>query len=156
MSDANVHRSQAILRMPVDYVDATLVLHDGERSEVIFFVPPNEGIARLISEGAAFVPVMRDAKICIVARAAIACIGVVQRAAPVADEEEGELPSESQRATVKLRSGMMLEGELRWTIVPGEQRTADHLNGPAPYFELRAADRTYFVMKSHVATVQEI
>ncbi|MDQ3369593.1 MAG: hypothetical protein M3680_29545 [Myxococcota bacterium] len=154
MADTNLLRSQAILRMPVDYVDATLILHDGERSDVIFFVPPNEDIARVISEGNAFVPVMRNAKICLVARASIACIGVVVKAATSRDE--GDLPTEQQHVTVKLCSGMMMEGELRWTSVTGGKRTADHLNSSASYFELRAADKAYYVMKAHVATVQEV
>ncbi len=153
MADTNLRRSQAILRMPVDYVDATLILHDGERSEVIFFVPPNEDIGRLMSEGNPFVPVMRNAKICLVARASIACIGVVAKAA--APHDDGDLPTEQQHVTVKMFSGMMMEGELRWTSVSGGKRTADHLNASATYFELRTADKTYIVMKAHVSTVQE-
>ena len=31
-------RSQAILRMPVDMVDAVMILHDGDRSDVLLFV----------------------------------------------------------------------------------------------------------------------
>jgi hypothetical protein len=147
--EQNVHRSQAILRMPVDYVDATLILHDGERSEVIFLLPPGEDLARVIGEGDAFIPVMRNAKICIIARAAIAAIGV-----PLLVEDE--LPAEQQRVAVKLRSGMMLDGELRWTIVCGKQRTADHLNGDARTLELRTADKSFIIVKSHVAFVQEM
>lgn len=151
MGEPNVRRSQAILRMPVEYVDASLVLHDGERSDVIFFVPPGETLARLVSAGDAFLPVMRNAKITIVSRAAIAAVGIVTTAAA-----DAELPSERQRAAVKLRSGTVLEGELTWTIVSGKQRTADFLNSDSPYFELRAGDTTYLVIKAHVATVQEL
>lgn len=153
MPDVNVRRSQAILRMPVDYVDATLILHDGDRSEVIFFVPPGEDLGRLLTDGPAFIPVMREAKITILARTAIACVGLASRPLALHD---ADLPCEKQRAAVKLRSGMLLDGELQWTVVAGEQRTADFLNAPAPYFELRAADKTYLVVKAHVATVQEI
>ena len=147
-----VHRSQAILRMPVDYVDATLILDDGERSEVIFFVHPGEDIAQLVSSGNAFIPVMRSARICIVARDAIAAIGVAPRAPSAI---ESEMPSEKQLVTVKLKSGMLLEGELTWTVVPGQQRTADFLNTEAPLFELRTVDKSFYILKSHVATVQE-
>ena len=152
MADSNVHRSQAILRMPVDYVDATLVLHDGDRSEVIFLLPPGEDLARVITEGDAFIPVMRAAKICIIARDAIAAVGVALRA-PTALEQE--MPSEKQKATVKLRSGMMLEGELRWTVVMGKQRTADYLNNEALTIELRTQDKSFFIAKAHIAYVQE-
>ncbi|MBA3393291.1 MAG: hypothetical protein H0T89_11635 [Deltaproteobacteria bacterium] len=154
MADVNVHRSQAILRMPVKYVDATLILHDGERVEVIFMLPRSEELTRVISEGEAFVPVMRDAKIYIVARDAIACVSLVVE--PPAVPDENALPSNHQRAAVKLRSGMMVEGELRWPVVSGEQRTTDYLNAATPYFELHTADRTYYVIKAHVATVLEI
>jgi len=138
--------------MPVDYVDATLILHDGERWNVIFFVPPREDLVRLVTEGEAFVPVMRDAKITIVARAAIACVGMPTR--PASDLDE--LPSENQRAAIKLRSGVVLEGELRWPIVEGKQRTADFLNGPSNHVVLSAGDVHYIVIKAHVATVQEL
>ena len=153
MADANVHRSQAILRMPVDYVDATLILHDGDRSEVIFLLPPSEDLARVITEGEAFIPVMRDAKICIIARDAIAAVGLPPR---VIDELEEAMPHETQRATVKLKSGMMLEGELRWTVVTGKQRTADFLNGDARCIELRTPDKSFYIVKSHIAYVQEM
>lgn len=153
MGEPNVRRSQAILRMPVDFTDASLVLHDGERSDVIFFVPPGETLARLVSAGDAFLPVMRNAKITIVARAAIAAVGVATKPAAASD---GDLPCERQRAAVKLRSGTLLEGELTWTIVSGKQRTADYLNSDSPYFELHAGDTTYLVIKAHVATVQEL
>ena len=153
MPEANVHRSQAILRMPVDYVDATLILHDGERAEVIFLLPPGEDVARVCTEGDAFIPVMVDAKIRIIARDAIAAVGVAPR--PM-DALEAEMPCETQRATVKLRCGMMLDGELRWTVVTGKQRTADHLNGEVRFIELRSADKSFFVVKAHIAYVQEL
>lgn len=153
MADTNVHRSQAILKLPVDYVDATLILHDGERSEVIFLLPPSEDIARVITEGDAFIPVMRDAKICIIARDAMAAVGVPLRTpTPL----EAEMPAELQRAAVKLKSGMLLDGELRWTVVTGKQRTADHLNSDARYLELRSEDKSYLIVKAHVAWVQEL
>lgn len=153
MADANVHRSQAILRMPVDYVDATMIHHDGERSEVIFLLPPGEDLARVMTEGDAFIPVMRDAKICIVARDGIAALGLPLRALTAFEEE---MPHETQRAMIKLRSGMMLEGELRWAIEDGKQRTADFLKNDARHLELRTADRSYYVAKAHIAYVQEM
>jgi hypothetical protein len=87
---------------------------------------------------------------CIVARDAIAAIGM-----PPKVEDEDALPTDKQKVTVKMKSGMMLDGELRWTIVDGKQRTADHLNSDARTIELRAQDKSYFIVKSHVAYVQE-
>jgi hypothetical protein len=153
MAEANVHRSQAILRMPVDYVDATLIHHDGERSEVIFLLPSGEDVVRVMAEGDAFIPVMRNAKICIIARASIAAVGVADRA-PNAYEED--MPREKQRAAVKLTCGMMLDGEMHWAAVFGQQRLSDHLNSESRFVELRASDKTYFVFKAHVAYVQEL
>ena len=150
MGEANVHRSQAILRMPVDYVDATLILHDGDRSEVIFLLPPGEDLARVITEGDAFVSVMRNAKMCIVARDAIAALGM-----PSTVEDEYALPSRTQKAIVKLRSGLVLEGELRCTIEGEKSSTHDHLNREPRTIELRVADKSYFIVKAHVAYVQE-
>jgi hypothetical protein len=153
MADANVHRSQVILRMPVDYVDATLILHDGERDEVIFLMPSGEDVTSVLEPGEPFVPVMRNAKICIVARDAIAALGVPLRE-PSAFE--AEMPSEQQRVAIKLGSGLLLDGELRWPVVSGKQRTADHLNTDARYIELRTADKSLFIAKAHVAYVQEM
>ena len=148
----NVRRSQAILRIPVNYVDATLILHDGERSDVIFFVPPGETLTRHVVEGDGFVPVMRAAKVVIIARSAIACVGTP--AAPAHDADE--MPSEKQRVAIKLKSGTMLEGELRWPVVEGKQRTADFLNTSPTYVVLSAGAIDYLVFKAHVATVQEL
>jgi hypothetical protein len=153
MADANVHRSQAILRMPVDYVDATMIHHDGERSEVIFLLPPGEDLARLMTQGDAFIPVMRNAKICIVARDSIAALALPLRVLTAFEEE---MPHEKQKAMIKLRSGMMLEGEIRWTLEDGRQRTADFLKTDAPHVELRTADKSYYVAKSHISYVQEM
>jgi hypothetical protein len=152
MADAHVHRSQAILRMPVDYVDATLILHDGERSEVIFLLPPGEDLAHAITQGEAFIPVMRNARICIIAREAIAAVGVPPTCSPFEDE----MPSEQQRVLMKLKNGMLFEGELRWTVVAGKQRTADHLNGDTHYVELRTPERSFFIPKAQIAYVQEL
>ena len=135
--------------MPVDYVDATLILHDGDRSEVIFLLSPTEELSRVIDEGDAFIPVMRNAKICIIARDAIAAVGLPLQ--PIDD-----LPAEMQRVAVKLKSGMMLDGELRWTIVTSKQRTTDHLNADTRTIELRTADKSFFIIKSQIAYVQEM
>jgi hypothetical protein len=139
--------------MPVDYVDATLILHDGDRSEVIFLLPPGEDVARVVVEGDAFVPVMRNAKICIVSRDAIAALGLPLR---VIDELEDAMPHELQKIVVKLKSGMMFEGEVRWTVVSSKQRTADHLNTDARTIELRTADKSFYIVKAHIAYVQEL
>ncbi len=63
---------------------------------------------------------------------------------------------EHQKAAIKLRSGVVLEGELRWAGPAGRQRTADHMNNnEASYVLLHAGAINYFVVKVHIATVDE-
>jgi hypothetical protein len=153
MESANMRRSQVILRMPVDNISVTLILHDGVRSDAMLFVPPTEDIARLIGpHGERFLPMFVGSDLRLVARDAIACIGMpsVPRI-----HHEGDLPVEVQRAGVTLRSGVVLEGELRWTGVAGQARTADYLNADGETIELHTADITFHIVKSHIAMVTE-
>jgi hypothetical protein len=153
--DVNMRRSQAILRMPVNSVLATLILHDGERSDVLLFIPAGEDITRLVSLGDPFVPMIKNARFCLVARTAIAALGVVIGAEP---PDDGELPLTRQRSRVRLRSGTTLEGELRWSASEIYKRTSDYVNDSTAFFVLHATEtRTiYYVAKSQVATVEEI
>lgn len=150
-----MRRSQVILRLPVDSVTATLILHDGERSDVLLFIAAGEDITRLVSPGDPFVPMIKHARFCLVARTAIAAIGVTD---PPADPELDGLPVECQRARIQLCSGAALEGELRWTAPEGERRTADYVNDSPTFFILHAADghTTYYIAKAQVATIEEL
>jgi len=152
MGDVTMKRSQAILRMPVDMVDATMILHDGDRSDVLLFVPPTEDISRMLCEGAMFLPVMREAAMCMVARSAIACMKVAPRLAPKLEED---FPSEQEKVKVTLRSGVVLEGVMKWIPPVARQRTADHLNGETPIIVVYADDGAYLIVKSHIAMVRE-
>ncbi len=148
-----MRRSQVILRMPVDNISVTLILHDGARSDAMLFVPPTEDIARLIGpQGERFLPMFIGSDLRLVARDTIACIGV-----PTVPRipHEGDLPVEVQRAAVTLRSGTVLEGELRWTGALGQTRTADYLNADGETIEVLAGDTTFHVVKAHVAMVTE-
>ena len=133
-------------------IDAHLIMHDGERSDVLLFVPPTEDVVRLLSEGASFLAVARGGQECLVARDAIACLGVEHARGPRLDED---LPTERQAATVKLRSGIALDGELRWVAPPGMQRTTDYLNGDSRHLVLYTTEATFVIAKSHVAMVIE-
>lgn len=154
MASDNVRRSQAILRMPIDSVCAQMILHDGERSEVMLFVPPSEDIGRMLGENRPFMPVVRNGRVCMVARGAVACLGIPARVAPAAPSED-DLPMQLQKVTVKLRSGTALDGELRWIMPLDRQKTIEHLNGDSPCFEMHADDTVWHVVKGHVATVTE-
>lgn len=152
--EVNMRRSQAILRMPVDSVLATLVLHDGERSDVLLFVGPGEGITDLLSGGDAFVATIRDARPCLVARDAIAVISVVIGPEP---PDDGALPIKRQRVRIQLRSGKLIEGELRWTACEGDGQTAGHVNDPAAFLIVHAteAKTLHYIAKSQVATIED-
>ena len=150
-----MRRSQAILRMPVNSVLATLILHDGERCDVLLFIAAGEDITRLISPGDPFVPMIKHAKFCLVARPAIAALGIVAGAeAP----DDGGLPITRQRVRVRLRSGTALEGEARWHASEVYKRTSDYVNDASAYIVVHAnqPQPTYYVAKSQVATVEEI
>jgi hypothetical protein len=139
-----MRRSQAILRMPVNTVLATLILHDGERSDVLLYIPPGEDITSLLSPGQPFLPMIKHARFCLVARSAIAVLGVVIGAEPA---DDSGLPVTRQRARVRLRSGTALEGELRWPASDVTTRTSDYTTEPRTI---------HYVVKSHMATLEEI
>lgn len=153
MGESSIKRSQAILRMPVDMVDAYMILHDGDKSDVLLFVPPTEDISRMLCEGAEFIPVMREASMCLVARGAIACMRVDAARAPKLEED---FPSEQQAVKVTLRSGTICEGTLKWIPPAGRTRTADHLNSDVPIIVVEAAPYAYLIVKSHIAMVREV
>lgn len=145
-----INRSQAILRMPVDMVSATVLLHDGERSDVMLFVPTGEGIVRMLRETAPFVPVVRKGRTCLVGRGALVAIAIPKAAI----DEDAALPVEEQKVLVKLRSGIELVGSLSWCPA-GQHRTKDYLNDDEIFFELHVGELTYFIVKAQVTTVQE-
>ncbi len=153
MGSGDMKRSQAILRMPFDMVDVVVILHDGERFDGVLFIPPTEDIARLVSTGAPFVPVVRGGTEHFIARTAIACLGLPAERAPQLD---AELAIERQQTTITLRSGTVLGGELRWISPTGYKRMIDGLNGDGDYLVLHAPRETYLVMKTHVAAVVEV
>jgi hypothetical protein len=152
MASVNQRRSQVILRMPVDHLNASLILHDGEHLDVVLFISPSDDIARVLGSTEPFLPMVRNGRVVLIARSSIATLGLP--AVPVVPQE-GDLPIEKQAAVIKLRSGAKLEGELQWTGPAGRQRTADHLNAEELFFKVHTADTTHYVVKSHVAMVEE-
>ncbi len=148
-----MRRSQAILRMPVDQIDVVLILHDGSRRDAMLFVPPTDALEQMLgARGARFLPTVMNGKVQLVARDAIAALGVQ---AVIAMQQEGDLPVEVQSAIVHLRSGTTLEGELRWTAAIGQSRTADYLNGDADTIELNGQGMTFHISKAQIARVEE-
>ena len=140
------------MRLPVDHVTASLILHDGDRSEVVIFVSPDEDIARILGAREPFLPMVRAGKVALVARAAIAALGLPT--VPTIPQDD-DLPLETQLASIRLRSGHVIEGELRWTGAAGSQRTADFLNSDERYIKVHAGNTTHYVVKHHIALVEE-
>jgi hypothetical protein len=138
------------MRIPVDHVPATLILHDGTRLEIVMFVPPGEQVGDQLCSGAPFMPIRCEGKIRLVARDIVACITVGGSAVANAD-----LPEETQRVAVRLRSGTTVEGELRWTAAIGKSRTADHLNEAAPHITVYGAGTITHIAKRHLAWLEE-
>lgn len=147
-----LRRIQTNMLLPVDHVFASLILHDGDRSDVVIFTSPDEDIVRILGAREPFLPMMRAGNVVLVARAAIAALGLPS--VPVIPQHD-DLPVETQTAMVRLRSGQTIEGELRWTGPASEQRTTDHLNSDEPYLTVYARNTTYYVVKHHIALVEE-
>lgn len=152
MPSAGSSRNQIGLRVPVDHIEVTLVMHDGQRVEVVLFVPPGEELGEFLATGAAFLPTTRDGHPFFIARAAIAGVGIQPPHLPQLDEE---LPMEQQHARVTLRSGATIDGTLQWVGLDGRRRTSDGLNAEGDYLVVVSDAMTFLVKKTHVATVSE-
>src|SRR5215216_3686064 len=137
-------RSQPILRLPRDQTPAVLVMHDGERANVMLFVPPGDTLTHVLDNADPFVPVNFSSGTRLVARSAIACL-TVHEAQPLDDD----LPVERQRAIVSLRAGSKIEGELRWVAPPGRRRTLDYLNDGSNLLVVHGGDVTSYIAKAH-------
>ena len=142
-------RSQQIMRLPVDTVAASIILDDGERFDAMLFLPPGDTVVRLFVDGDAFLPVAFRDRIRLVARAAISALTVA------AEPHDNDLPHEQQKATVRMRSGAMVEGELRWVGPHGRRRTVDFLNEDEAHIVVHGPGVTTYVRKAHVAWVEE-
>lgn len=140
------------MRVPRDKTPGELILDDGQRDFVLFFVPQGEKLARVIEDASAFVPVAVGGVTRLVARAAVACITAHRIHAGV---EESELPEERQNVRVRLRGGTSVRGELRWVAAYGSRRTLDHLNDESRHLVMHDGDYVHFVAKHAVVSVEE-
>ena len=153
MSTPTKDRSQPLLRVPRDQTPVTIILDDGERTNAFLFVSPGTPVGRAIAEAGSFVPVSYADGTKLVSRDSIACITVVGM---YAREEHDDLPTEVQPVVVKLRSGQMIKGDLRWTPYAGHRRVLDHLNDGSTHLVLRDKEYLSFIRKSHIMTVEEL
>jgi len=150
-SDENAAHANAFI-VPVDRVTALLILNNGSRHEVVLPRGLGQAIEELFEEQVPFVPVTEGGKTRIYARSALACI-VVPDAGEAEDEDA--LPRNRRAVRVRLLSGAVLEGELRYVAVEGRSRVTDVLNETARSFSLHASNAVHHVAKAHVLFVEE-
>ncbi len=154
MGPVEARRSQPLLRLPVDRWACELILEEGSRLSGFLFLAPGSGIAGLLDDSKRFLPMLVDGSVRLVTRAAIACIVFPAGEARRRDPGD-ELPGDRQQAAVRLRSGLVIDGELRWIACPECVRTIDFLNQPDPWFPVHGVDAQYLIAKLHVAWVEE-
>jgi hypothetical protein len=145
-------RSQPLLRVPRDKTPGELVLDDGERAYVQFFIPLGNTLAGIYEDRYGFLPVAIDGNVRMVARSAIACMTAHVMHAGGADPD---VALERQRVIARLRGGTVIRGELRWVAPPGYRRTLDHLNDAAVHIVIHDGDFVHFIAKSAVLSVEE-
>jgi hypothetical protein len=153
MSSTSKDRSQPLLRVPRDQTPVTLILDDGERTNAFLFVSPGTPVARAIAEAGPFVPVNYSDGTKLVARDSMACIIV---STMYAREAHDDLPTELQPVVVRLRSGHLVKGALRWTPYAGHRRVLDHLNDDSTHIVLQDNGLLSFVRKTHITLVEEL
>lgn len=145
-------RSQPLMRVPRDKTPGELIMDDGERAYVLFFVAHGDTLARVFEDDSRFVPVAIGSTVRMVARAAIACMTahVVHAGIP-----DGELSQERQRVLARVRGGTVVRGELRWVAPYGHRRTLDHLNDASSHIVIHDDDYIHFVAKAALLGVEE-
>lgn len=141
------------MRVPRDKTPGELILVDGERAYVLFFVPPGDTLARVFEDPNAFMPVAVGNAFRMVSRSAVACITAQVMHAVVPD---ADFPKEAQAVSIRLRGGAVVRGELRWIAPYGHRRTLDHLNDSSTHMIAYDGDYIHFIAKSAVISVEEV
>ncbi|HEY5949851.1 MAG TPA: hypothetical protein VIV40_30360 [Kofleriaceae bacterium] len=138
--------------MPKNQTPAVLTMHDGERAQVFLFVAPGGSVGHYLAEAGRFMPMGFAEGTRLVAREAIAALGIHVMHAAIEDE----LPGERQTAKLHLRSGGVIKGELRWVAPEGARRTLDFMNNDASYVVVYDTEHVVYVAKQHIALVEEV
>ena len=138
------------MRLPVDRARVALTLETGEALTGDIFLAPSEPVSSVLQHHEPFMPLGLDKHVRLVARATIACLAVA-----IATDRDPDVAEETQRVRVRLKSGATIEGDLRWVALVGHRRTVDHLNLPARFLAIHAPGTTTYVLKPHVAWVEE-
>ena len=143
------------LRVPVDRVQVELTLGDGRSRTGTVFVPPGSQVAQLFRGGTTFVPIEEDGKVRLYAPAALACVCTFRGAE--AEPMSTAIPEQRRPIRVHLRSGTLVEGEVRFVPWGDRVRTADLLNEDSPTLEMHRSDGALcWVQKTHIEHVEEM
>jgi DNA-binding NtrC family response regulator len=137
--------------VPVERVGATLVLSDGTRHEVVLPRGAGQSLEELLAAREPFMPVQQDGSTRIYARSALASVAVRDDGEP----EDEALPRSRRSVRVRLHSGVVLEGELRYVVVEGRARLTDVLNEDSETFCIHAGGAVHHIAKAHVLCVEE-
>jgi hypothetical protein len=137
------------MRRPVDRVSAMVTFHDGSEAECTLFLPVGKDVVEIFGDGPRFIPLEVATGVRLVARDAIAAIAVGG-----GGDREREF-EERQVATLQLRCGHAISGELWWNAPEGQRRTTDFVNADTPYLIMHRANGTTYVAKAHVASIAE-
>jgi hypothetical protein len=140
--------------LPVERLPVALILADGTRRDAVVFVPAGQRVEELLESALWFLPADEAGTFRLYAREGLAAIGVDRARLKGGDPFDG-LPHERRRTVVRLRSGTMLFGELRYLAPPQRRRTADFVNEEPATFALHGPDVVYHVVKAHVAYLEE-
>jgi hypothetical protein len=144
------------LRVPVNRVEVELTLGDGRACKGTVFVPPGSQVAQLFRRHDAFVPIEESGKVRLYAPGALACVAIRPVADADADPMSTAIPEEGRAVRVHLRSGTVIEGELRFVPWGERVRTADLLNEASPTLEIHRRDGALcWVQKTHIEHVEE-
>ena len=150
MSGLAHNRSQPIMRLPMDRVDVKLVLESGDAITGQVFLAPGTPPSSVLDEAEPFVPIAMGHGVRLVARATIASLAINSEL-----QRDPDVAEETQRARIQLKNGTAVEGELRWVAVAGYRRTIDHLNVAGRILIVHGTGCTTYLIKSHVAWVEE-
>lgn len=138
------------MRLPVDRVCVTLILESAEAISGEVFLAPGDPASSVLAEGEPFLPVALEKSVRLIARDTIASLAV-----PIEVGCDPDVEEQMQRASVRLKNGVTVEGELRWVPHAGYRRTVDLLNLPSRMLVIHGSGVTTYVIKAHVAWVEE-
>ncbi len=147
----SISRSVMTLRLPLDEIEATLMLRDGTVLDASLFVSAFGDLSRFLEEPEPFVAARCASTIRFIARAALVYVAV---SAPLAPLAHGEIGAHLRRVVLHLSTGTSVRG-LLCRPSSAAQRTLDYLNSPGTYIELQGPTSSVFVAKNHITMMEE-